>query len=132
MITLKDGTKTGDIRLDRIKYFDERSRGYPIRRMVARKKMRSYTWRCNVYLDQGSEGACVGFGITHELAARPSEVDGLTNKFAREAIYWEAQKIDEWKGEREKQGSNLHSSHNRWVILKDPLFVKEGDGPQYI
>jgi hypothetical protein len=98
MITLKDGTKTGDIRLDRIKYFDERSRDYPIRRMVARKKMRSYTWRCNVHLDQGSEGACVGFGVAHELAARPSEVEGLSNKFAREAIYWEAQKIDEWKG----------------------------------
>ena len=67
MITLKDGNKTGDIRLDRIKYFDKRSRGYPIRRMVARKKMRSYTWRCNVHLDQGSEGACVGFGVAHEL-----------------------------------------------------------------
>jgi len=40
----------------------------------------------------------VGFGIAHELAARPAEVSGLTNKFAKEAIYWEAQKIDQWKG----------------------------------
>ena len=96
--TLKDGSKTGDIRLDRVKYFDERSRGYRIRRLVGVKKRRSYTWRCNAYLDQGKEGACVGFGIAHELAARPSEVTGLTNKFAKEAIYWEAQKIDQWKG----------------------------------
>jgi hypothetical protein len=98
MFTLKDGSQTGDIRLDRIKFFDERSRAYPIARMVALKKPRSYTWRCNSYLDQGSEGACVGFGIAHELAARPAEVTGLTNAFAREKIYWEAQKIDEWPG----------------------------------
>ena len=98
MTRLKDGSETRDIRLDRIVYFDERSRSYPIRSMVAFKKQRSYTWRCNIHLDQGSEGACVGFGIAHELAARPSEVAGLTDKFAKEVIYWEAQKIDEWKG----------------------------------
>ena len=95
MTKLRDGSQSGDIRLDRIIFFDERSRAYPIRRMVAVKKPRSYTWRCKTYLDQGSEGACVGFGIAHELAARPSEVKGLTKKFAREAIYWEEQKIDE-------------------------------------
>ncbi|MGB5157039.1 C1 family peptidase [Desulfobacterium sp. N47] len=98
MFTLKDGSKTNDIRLDRVKFFDDRSKEYPVRRMVAAKKLRSYTWRCNVYLDQGREGACVGFGISHELAARPAEVPGLTNAFAREAVYWEAQKIDEWPG----------------------------------
>jgi hypothetical protein len=98
MFTLKDGSKTNDIRLDRIVFFDDRSRQYPIRQLVPIKKLRSYTWRCNAYLDQGSEGACVGFGISHELAARPAEVTGLTNTFAREAVYWEAQKIDEWPG----------------------------------
>jgi hypothetical protein len=98
MSKLRDGGQAGDTRLDRIVFFDDRSRGYPIRRMVAVKKPRSYTWRCNTYLDQGSEGACVGFGIAHELAARPSEVKGLTKKFAKESICWEAQKIDEWKG----------------------------------
>jgi len=43
-------------------------------------------------------GNCVGFGVCHELAARPAEVRGLTNKYAREQIYWEAQKIDGWPG----------------------------------
>jgi hypothetical protein len=98
MPRLKDGSQTGDIRLDRIVYFDKRSRAYPIRTMVAVKKLRSYTWRCNTYLDQASEGACVGFGIAHELAARPAEVAGVTDKFAKEEIYWEAQKVDEWEG----------------------------------
>ncbi|MBU0995059.1 MAG: hypothetical protein KJ737_21405 [Proteobacteria bacterium] len=98
MIRLKDGSETNDIRLDRVQFFDERSRSYPVRSMIAVKELRSYTWRCNIHLDQGREGACVGFGISHELAARPSEVKGLTNKFAKESIYWEAQKIDEWEG----------------------------------
>ncbi len=98
MITLKDGSKTKDVRNDRIVQFDERSRKYPIRARVTIKKRRSYTWRCRTHLDQGAEGACVGFGIAHELAARPSEVKRLTNKFAREKIYWEAQKIDPWPG----------------------------------
>ena len=98
MITLKDGSRTADVRNDRIVQFDERSRKYPIRSIVKIKKRRSYTWRCNVHLDQGLEGACVGFGISHELAARPSEVKRLTNRFAREKIYWEAQKIDAWPG----------------------------------
>jgi len=98
MIKLRDGSTTADKRLDRIKYFDERSRKYPIRKMVAVKKLRSYTWRCKANLNQGTEGACVGFGIAHELAARPVEVEGITNRFAKKAIYWEAQKIDEWGG----------------------------------
>ena len=41
---------------------------------------------------------CPGTGVSHELAARPSEVSGLDIKFAREKIYWEAQKIDPWPG----------------------------------
>ena len=98
MITLKDGSETDDIRLDRVQSFDDRSRKYPVRVLVGLKKLRSYTWRCHAHLDQGAEGACVGFGVSHELAARPSEVPGLTNQFARESIYWEAQKIDDWPG----------------------------------
>lgn len=98
MITLKDGSETKDVRNDRIIQFDERSRNFPVRGIVTIRKRRSYTWRCHTYLDQGAEGACVGFGISHELAARPSEVKRLTNKFAREKIYWEAQKRDRWPG----------------------------------
>lgn len=36
--------------------------------------------------------------MTHELAARPSEIKHLSAKFAREKIYWEAQKNDPWEG----------------------------------
>jgi hypothetical protein len=40
----------------------------------------------------------VAFGIGHELAARPSEIVGLSNEYLRTSIYWEAQKIDPWSG----------------------------------
>ncbi len=99
-ITLRGGASTSDRRLDRIPQFDERSRSFPIRnaREVAGKKPRGYTWACKVFNDQGSEGACVGFGVGHELAARPAVVKGIDAKFSREKLYWEAQRIDEWQG----------------------------------
>jgi hypothetical protein len=97
-IKLRDGTITRDARLDRIVQFDEASREFPIRALVEKKRPRSHTWRLNIRLDQGTEGACVGFGITHELAAMPAEVFGLTADYARTMIYWEAQKIDGMPG----------------------------------
>ena len=99
-IKLRNGSVTEDIRLDRIERFDERSRQFPVSYTWSKekKKLRSYTWRCNEWLDQGKEGACVGYGISHELASRPSEVQDLTNSYAKEQIYWEAQKIDPWEG----------------------------------
>jgi len=36
--------------------------------------------------------------MAHELLARPSVVEGLDAQFAREKVYWEAQKIDPWGG----------------------------------
>jgi len=99
MVKLRDGSETQDPRLARIVQFDERSRAHPVRAAVgSTKKARSYTWRCTEYFDQGAEGACVGFSMTHELAARPSEIKHLSAKFAREKIYWEAQKNDPWEG----------------------------------
>lgn len=91
---LMDGTRTEDRRLDRLVAFDERSRQFPVRALVGKKQPRSRTWRLDIRLDQGNEGACVGFGITHELAATPAPVPGMTDTYAREKIYWEAQKID--------------------------------------
>jgi hypothetical protein len=99
MVKLRDGSEVEDRRLARLRQFDEKSREFPVRTSVGRaKKPRSYTWRCNEHFDQGSEGACVGFAMTHELVARPSEIKHLNDSFARERVYWEAQKIDPWEG----------------------------------
>lgn len=96
---LKGGGITRDRRLDRIAQYDPRSRQFSIAALqVEGKPLRSYTWRCNEHFDQGPDGACVAFATAHELAARPSEVKGLTNRRILEEIYWEAQKIDPWEG----------------------------------
>ena len=99
MAKLRDGSIVQDRRLARIRQFDQRSKKFPIRTTIDAKVPRSYTWRCDKWLDQGTEGACVGFSCTHELIARPAVVTrGITAKFAIEKIYWEAQKIDPWEG----------------------------------
>lgn len=94
-IKLRDGSITKDPRLDRIVQFDKNSRKYPIRTLLADKKPRSYTWRINSWLDQGREGACVGYGCNHEINGKPVE----HNIDIAMYIYREAQKIDPWPGE---------------------------------
>lgn len=90
-----------DPRLDRRIQFDERSRSFPVRATLTAeqiRKPRSYTWSCGIQLDQGTEGACVGFSIAHEIAARPVVVKSADDALARQ-IYYRARQIDEWPGE---------------------------------
>ncbi len=56
------------------------------------------TWDDYAYLDQGPDGACVGFGTSGELAALPESVPNVDYTFAM-GIYKEAKTIDEWPGE---------------------------------
>lgn len=84
--------------LDWTPRFDERSRQYPIRTLVGAASLRSNSWTCGITLNQKQEGACVGFGWSHELAAKPKVVTGITNEFAR-GLYHLAQRVDEWPGE---------------------------------
>jgi len=98
-IKLKGGHKTSDARLDRLAEFDERSREYPIRALVTEQvPLRSFGWRCPTWLDQGQEGACVGFSWSHELAAYPVPIEDVDDAFAR-GVYKEAQERDDWPGE---------------------------------
>jgi hypothetical protein len=100
---------------DRLPHFDERSRAYGIRALVP-ETPRSKTWffggapwRSGQNLDQGTEGACVGFGWTQELIASPfakkyhTQEDGNAAAFA---LYKEAKKVDEWPGE-DYEGSSV-------------------------
>lgn len=86
--------------MGRLILFDEKSKNFPIRsaiHAVESKKPRSYSWSCKKTLDQGSDGACVGFAWTHELIARPAEIMSMTNQDAKE-LYFTAQKLDLWEG----------------------------------
>jgi hypothetical protein len=60
-------------------------------------KAESRNWRVVPRLDQGEEGACVGFGVAHDLGGypHPQPVDA---DLAR-AIYDDAKTLDEWAGE---------------------------------
>ena len=87
--------------LDWRPHFDERSRNFPL--TVEAEPRRVYTrWRQGVILDQGSEGACVGFGWTGmELSGpkwpvQPTKTAGYMRAIDR---YRRAQTIDEWPGE---------------------------------
>lgn len=78
--------------------FDEKSRNYPIRALVGDSpELFTKIWECEAWLDQGVEGACVGFSWAHELIAEPEHVP-VGEAYAR-MIYREAQKVDEWPGE---------------------------------
>lgn len=101
LTTLRDKSEVLDPRLGRLVQFDERSRAYPIRKVLRAMKAtkpRSYTWRCNQWLDQKATDGCVGGGCGHELIARPLEATGVTWNYCFKKIYWEAQKLDEWAG----------------------------------
>ena len=88
--------------------FDERSKDFPIRSAIAeRPKRRTKKWRNGIILDQGREGACVGFGWTAEALSTPVAVD-LTRVKAdapedptafAQSIYHRAKQIDPWEGE---------------------------------
>jgi hypothetical protein len=87
--------------LGRLPQFDERSLGFQIRPLLAPQqitKPRSYTWRLDLRLNQGNTPRCVGFGWTHELAARPVVVPNLTAEIA-DSFYHQFQLNDEWPGE---------------------------------
>jgi hypothetical protein len=100
-VSLKSGIKTMDRRLDRVDEKDPKSRNFSVATLIPKNrynKHRSYTWRPGPTLNQRYEGACVGFAWAHELIARPASVDGISAKFAREEIYFRAQRHDRFPG----------------------------------
>lgn len=116
--------------------FDRRSREFPIRALFGPgAQRRSYTWDCPVWLDQGREGACVGFSISHEAAADPVPVAGVTNATAR-ALYKRAQQLDDMPGE-DYEGTSVLAGMKagvekgwyeeyRWAFGEDDLAVAIG------
>jgi hypothetical protein len=119
-----------DPRLDRLVDFDPRSRNYPIRTLLGDAAPRSYTWPLDVVLDQGREGACVGFSVAHELRAIPLKVPGIDDDFAQR-LYKRAQQLDPWPGEAYSGTSLLagmkaaqeqgHFAEYRWAFNADDL-----------
>jgi hypothetical protein len=102
-VRLRDGSTVEDPRLGRLPEFDERSRAYPIRAALTPDQQQPSTQHWAIparepVLDQGSDGACVGFGVTNELRFTPVPIPGLGATFAKETLYWGAQRDDQWPG----------------------------------
>ena len=81
---------------DRIVSFDTRSRLFPMRVAPVGMELPSL-WSCSVRLDQGSEGACVGYALAHALSCLPPPRLFLTPTDAR-SIYHAAQRMDLFPG----------------------------------
>lgn len=77
--------------------YDETSKDYPAIRTAVTRPLFTKIYDCPFWLDQGEEGACVGFGHSHKSCAGPN-VHPKTESDAF-ALYRRAQQIDEWEGE---------------------------------
>lgn len=136
---LRDGSQTADRRLDRIKQQDPRSRAFGVDAVLPDGERRARSWAVDERLDQRNEGACVGFGITHELASYPKAAPGLSAAFAT-ALYQEAKRRDPWEGEDYEGTSVLAGvqaaqdagwfSEYRWCFsVEDMLRTLAHEGP---
>lgn len=94
--------------LDWVPRFDERSRNYPIRSTIRSAVVRKdRLWTPGQILDQGREGACVGFAWAAEAFGDPIAADlsrmkahtPPTHDMYARFVYKSAQYIDEWAGE---------------------------------
>lgn len=124
-----------DPRLGRHPDWDDRNYDYPIRTLLAATLVpRSYTWSCFPYLNQGNVGACVGFSITHDIAARPVVLP-VTHTLAMK-IYKQAQSIDPWPGDNYEGTSVLagiktaqalgYVKEYRWALSLEDLILTIG------
>jgi len=127
---------------------DPRSRDYPVR--GAARLPQSKRWTPGVVLDQGREGACVGFGWTAEALATPVKVNFNKVKAApvndpqrvASFVYNQAKSIDEWPGE-DYDGTSVNAGAKimrslglvkeyRWAFGVDDMITALQKGPVVI
>jgi hypothetical protein len=102
---------------DRYQEFDERSRSFRAVAGIEELPLRNRSWRCDVWNDQGFEGACVGFGWGHELSARPAPY--LVDADFSRSIYYRARQLDRWIGE-DYEGTSVLGGAKAVSELKTP------------
>lgn len=94
--------------LDRRVAFDERSNYFPVRTVIGNKVVRQttlYDIPPPLPLDQGSEGACVGFGWCGQLLAGPV-IQRANNSYAMD-YYQAARQIDRKEGRYWPSGASV-------------------------
>jgi hypothetical protein len=96
-------------KLDRIPHFDARSLDFPVRTLLPRRverRQRLWALPAGYPLDQGDDGACVGFGYTGELAADPVVVPDTGQAFAQQ-LYELARAEDRKMGNTWAEGASM-------------------------
>lgn len=98
---LRGGITTDDPRLDRVPQYDERSRSFRARDLLENRDTRRGKAHRPAHptLDQGTEGACVGYSIATAMNASPRRIQPELDGPDAFAAYKQAQTIDEWSGE---------------------------------
>lgn len=109
-----------DPRLDWHPRHDPRSRGYSVADVIDKPPVLKKCWRGGQVLDQGREGACVGYAWAAELSSSPFRAPLVDGLFARR-IYQEARKVDEWEGEAYEGTSVLAGAKvvRKWGWIKE-------------
>lgn len=104
---LKNGLVTLDPRLDRIPYHPEENRGYTVERLVTERQdllqqeavRRSRGHSVGPGLNQGREGQCVLYGVTHRRNSTPKPVrPAFVDQRAMADAYHDVQHLDPWQG----------------------------------
>lgn len=100
---------------------DRRNSFYPVSSIIEDTTPQSRKWPCAIRLNQGQEGACVGFALQQWLATAPGPIVKGTNATAR-ALYHDIRRNDLWRGE-DYEGTRLEDG---LALLK-----KRGDISSY-
>jgi hypothetical protein len=123
-ITLKNGVVTADARLDRIVQFDEASRTYQVRELLDRHprlltRRRRYI-NPGPTRDQGEDGACTAFSVTHSMEGTPFKVRKLSETTAKE-WYFDNQRNDNWPGGEYPDASPQYAGSSVLASMKTLL-----------
>jgi len=86
--------------------YDPRSLSYTIAKTEPNLHVRNCIWRRDTWLDQGQEGACVGFSGAHVMSTTPKAIQPRYTQAGAEDLYHAAQRNDQWPGE-DYEGSSV-------------------------
>lgn len=118
--TLRGGYTTADPRLDRLPEWDDRNLSrYAVAELLEpevasahERPTRGRSWRAGPVLDQGREGACVGFAYAADVAADPVlgdvnlDEERELDTYARK-VYRRAQRLDPWPDDVPYEGTSI-------------------------
>lgn len=87
--------------------FDPRSLDYKVSKKLGLGAPKTRTWKRDTWLDQGQEGACVGFSGAHVMSTTPKAHNPRYTHQDAEDLYHAAQQNDQWPGENYEGSSVL-------------------------